>query len=59
MQRENGIERAVLTGLVATLSLLLVIKFLTGIAFGPLLLLGMLIFGFAFGFSLRADRARR
>jgi hypothetical protein len=47
------LERAVQTGLIFTV---VVIKWFTGIALMPLLLLTIMVFGLAFGFSLRMQR---
>ena len=52
-------ERAVWQSLVVTVLLVVGIKWLTGIALLPLLLLALLILGLALGMSLRLQRARR
>jgi Zn-dependent protease with chaperone function len=50
------LERAVLTGLIFTVVVIVVIKWFTGIALMPLLLLAIVVFVLAFGFSLRMQR---
>lgn len=52
-------EKAVWQALVATVLLVIAIKWLTGLALMPLVLIALLILGASLGLSLRLQRARR
>ena len=52
-------EKAVLTGLIVTVVFIVVLKWFTGIALMPLLLVAILVFGTAFAFGLRVERLNR
>lgn len=49
-------EKAILAGLTFTVAFIVVIKWFTGIALMPLLLIAIFVFGMAFGFSIRMER---
>ena len=45
--------------LIVTLVVIVAIKWLTGVAFMPLLLIALVVLALSLGLSLRLDRARR
>lgn len=54
---EDLLGKIVYISLAITVVAVLAVKFITGLALGPLLLIGLIAFGFAFGLTLRVDRS--